>query len=84
MSQPKNFGFGDDETLLRDSARKFFSQQAGIESLRRLVAGDHQRAYESAAPPAPWDETLWRQIVDLGWTGLAVPEAHGGAAMKMV
>ena len=84
MTQPRNFGFGEDETMLRDSARKFLGDHAGIEALRRLVARDHRAAYESAVAPAPWDEALWRQMVALGWTTLAVPEAAGGAGMKMV
>jgi alkylation response protein AidB-like acyl-CoA dehydrogenase len=84
MSQPRNFGFGDDEQLLRDTARKFLADHFGIETLRRLVARDHRQAYESAVPPAPYDEELWRQMVELGWTALAVPEAAGGAGMKMV
>jgi alkylation response protein AidB-like acyl-CoA dehydrogenase len=84
MSQPRNFGFGEDETILRDSARKFFGDHAGVEALRRLVARDHKQAYESAVQPAPWDETLWRQMIDLGWPALAAPEAAGGVAMKMV
>jgi alkylation response protein AidB-like acyl-CoA dehydrogenase len=83
MTQPRNFGFGEDEQLIRDSARKFLSENAGIESLRRLVARDH-RAYERATPPAPYDEQLWRQMIELGWTSLAVPEAAGGSGMKMV
>ena len=84
MSQPRNFGFGEDETILRDSARKFLADNAGVETLRRLVARDHKQAYESAVPPAPWDEKLWRQMVELGWAGLAVPEKAGGVGMKMV
>jgi len=84
MTQPRNFGFGEDETLLRDSVRKFLGDHAGVEALRRLVARDHHAAYESAVPPAPWDEALWRQMVDLGWSSLAVPESAGGMGMKMV
>jgi alkylation response protein AidB-like acyl-CoA dehydrogenase len=84
MTQPRNFGFGPDEELLRDTARKFLADHFGIETLRRLVARDHREAYEQAVPPAPWDERLWRQMVELGWTTLAVPEAAGGAGMKMV
>ena len=84
MTQPRNFGFGEDETILRDSARKFFADNAGVESLRRLVARDHKQAYESAVQPAPWDEGLWQQMVALGWTALAAPEAAGGVGMKMV
>jgi alkylation response protein AidB-like acyl-CoA dehydrogenase len=84
MTQPRNFGFGQDEQLLRDTVRQFLADNFGVETLRRLVARDHREAYESAVPPAPWDEGLWRQMVELGWSALAVPEAAGGAGMKMV
>jgi len=84
MTQPRNFGFGEDETMLRDAARKLLAEQFGIETLRRLVARDHHSAYASAVQPAPWDEGLWRQMGELGWTALAVPERAGGVGMKMV
>lgn len=84
MAQPKDFGFGAEEQMVRDSARKLLKDTAGIESLRALVARDHKAAYESAVQPAPWDERLWRQMVELGWTALAVPEDAGGAGMRMV
>jgi alkylation response protein AidB-like acyl-CoA dehydrogenase len=84
MTQPRNFGFGLDEALLRDTARRFLAEHFGIETLRRLVARDAREAYEQAVAPAPWDERLWQQMVELGWTTLAVPEAAGGAGMKMV
>jgi hypothetical protein len=44
MTQPRNFGFGEDETILRDSARKFLADNASVEALRRLVARDHKQA----------------------------------------
>ncbi len=84
MAQPKDFGFGSEEQMVRDSARKLLKDTAGIETLRALVARDHKSAYESAVQPAPWDERLWRQMIELGWTALAVPEDAGGAGMKMV
>jgi alkylation response protein AidB-like acyl-CoA dehydrogenase len=84
MSQPRDFGFAEDEQMLRDSARKFLSDNAGIETLRRSVARDPHEAYEGAVPPLTYDAELWRKIVELGWTSLAVPEDAGGAGMKMV
>ena len=59
MAQPKNFGFGEEEQMVRDSARKLLRDQAGIERLRALVAKDHVQAYESKIQPAPFDEKLW-------------------------
>jgi alkylation response protein AidB-like acyl-CoA dehydrogenase len=84
MALTKDFGFGPDEQLVRDQARKFLRDNFGIERLRKLVAADHHEAYESAVQPAPWDRDLWRQMVELGWTALAVPESAGGVGMKTI
>jgi alkylation response protein AidB-like acyl-CoA dehydrogenase len=84
MSQPRDFGFREEEQMVRDSARKLLSENAGIERLRKLVAANHHQAYESDVPPDSYDQALWRQMVDLGWTALSVPESAGGAGMKMV
>jgi alkylation response protein AidB-like acyl-CoA dehydrogenase len=82
MALTKDFGFGPDEQLVRDQARKFLRDSFPIDKLRALVARDHHEAYESAVQPAAWDRDLWRQMVELGWTGLAVPESAGGLGMK--
>lgn len=84
MAQPKDFGFGSEEQMLRDSARKFLKDNSPIEKLRTLVAKDHKQAYESEVQPLAWDERVWKQMVELGWTALAVPESAGGAGMKMI
>jgi alkylation response protein AidB-like acyl-CoA dehydrogenase len=84
MAQPKDFGFGSEEQMLRDSARKFLKDNSPIEKLRALVARDHKLAYESPVQPVAWDEKIWKQMVELGWTALAVPESAGGAGMKMI
>ena len=84
MAQPKDFGFGSEEQMVRDSARKFLKENAGIETLRAMVARDHKTAYESDVQPAAYDQRLWAQIVELGWPALAVPEDAGGVGMKMI
>jgi alkylation response protein AidB-like acyl-CoA dehydrogenase len=82
MALTKDFGFGPDEQLVRDQARKFLRDSFPVDKLRTLVAKDHHEAYESAVQPAAWDRDLWKQMVELGWTGLAVPESAGGLGMK--
>jgi len=84
MAQPKDFGFGSEEQMLRDSARKFLKDNSPIEKLRTLVAKDHKISYESEVQPLAWDEKIWKQMVELGWTALVVPESAGGAGMKMI
>jgi len=80
---PSDFGFGSDEEMLRDLARKFLDERLPVEKLRTLVARDPEAVYERGEPTA-WDEGVWREIVELGWTGLGVPEAAGGAALRTV
>jgi alkylation response protein AidB-like acyl-CoA dehydrogenase len=84
MAQPKDFGFGSEEQMVRDQARKLLREKAGIERLRALVAKDHHAAYEGPEPPCAWDPALWDEMVSLGWTALWVPESAGGVGMKTV
>lgn len=81
MKQPDNFGFGEEAALLKASARKFFSEKFPTTTLHALVAGDHSPERSSECL---WDRELWREMVDLGWTMLAVPEAAGGVGMPAV
>jgi len=82
VEAPRNFGFGEEEAMLRDLARRFLSENLPVQKLRELVAGDPDAAYERGER-APWDEGLWKQIVELGWTGLAVPESDGGSGTSL-
>jgi alkylation response protein AidB-like acyl-CoA dehydrogenase len=81
MAQPDNFGFGEEATLLKESARKFFAEKFPTAKLHALVAGDHNPDRMSECQ---WDRQLWQAMVDLGWTMLAVPEAAGGLGMPVV
>ena len=80
---PANFGFGEEEEMLRDLARKFLDDNMPVETLRKLVAEAPEPVYDEGQR-ARWDEALWKQIVELGWTGLAVGENEGGADISMV
>ena len=81
MTQPDNFGFNEEAALLKSSARKFFADKFPTSTLHALVAGDHRT---DRASECLWDRALWQQMVDLGWTMLAVPEASGGVGMPAV
>lgn len=81
MTQPDDFGFGEEAALLKASARKFFSDKFPTSTLHALVAGDHR---PERASQCLWDRELWQQMIALGWTMLAVPEAAGGVGMPAV
>ena len=81
MTQPKNFGFNEDEKALKEVALNFFRDEFPTDKLHKLVASnsDPERPAECC-----WDKSLWRQIVDLGWLMTAVPEKSGGLGMSAV
>jgi alkylation response protein AidB-like acyl-CoA dehydrogenase len=78
MAQPDNFDFGEEAALLKNSARKFFEDNFSTDTLHSLVAQDPEPL---RTPQCLWREDLWQQLVALGWTSLAVPEAAGGLGM---
>ena len=81
MAQPDNFEFGEEASLLKESARKFFADNFSTSTLHSLVAADPNPERMS---DCAWDMGLWQQMVDLGWTMLAVPESAGGVGMPVV
>ena len=68
-----NFGFTPEQNLLREQARRFLDDRAPMAAVRA-----------AAASAAGYDTDLWREIAALGWTGLVVPEAHGGSGLGWV
>ncbi len=68
-----NFGFTDEQELLRQEVRKVLDAQAPMAEVRRL-----------AETPEGFSRELWKQMGELGWLGLTIPEAHGGAGLGWV
>ena len=82
-AQPLDFGFGSDEALLREQARKLLDEFAAPSALRKLVGKDPAAVYTRGDLPG-FDAAVWQRCVELGWTGLLVPETCGGIGAKMV
>jgi alkylation response protein AidB-like acyl-CoA dehydrogenase len=68
-----DFGFSEEQELLRAEVRKFLAEHAPSAELRRI-----------AESPDGFSRALWKQIAELGWLGLTIPEAHGGAGLGFV
>lgn len=60
----------EDETMLRDAARGFLDDAAPVKAFR---------AVRDAG--TGFDRGLWREMAQMGWAGVLVPEAQGGADM---
>jgi len=55
--------------MLKTSAKEFFSGNAPISSLRKLRDDKSELGY---------DQRVWNEMAEMGWTGLVFPEAYGG------
>ena len=62
-----NFSLGEEQRLLRDSAERFVRETCALDRRRALVAGE-----------PGYSERTWRQMAELGWLGVNVPEPYGG------
>jgi len=67
------FAHSEEQQLIRDSARSLLAERAGSAQLRRALD-----------QPGGYDAQLWRTMGELGWTGLAIPQAYGGAGLGWV
>jgi alkylation response protein AidB-like acyl-CoA dehydrogenase len=63
----------EEQELLKNSAREFLEQSFGADVIRDLEKSDAGFSHET-----------WKQMADLGWLGLPLPEEHGGSAMGAV
>jgi alkylation response protein AidB-like acyl-CoA dehydrogenase len=58
-----------EQTLLRDNALEFARNRLPVNNLRRL---------RDTHDPVGFDREAWREMAELGWTGMLIPEEHGG------
>jgi alkylation response protein AidB-like acyl-CoA dehydrogenase len=65
----------DEQMMLRDSVRSFLTENAPVEHLRRMRDSRHPQGFSRA---------LWKSFVDLGLTGVIVPEAYSGLGLGYV
>ena len=65
----------EEQAMLRDSARDFLADHAPIQQLRQL---------RDSADADGFSRPLWRQFASMGFTGVLVPEAHGGLGLGHV
>src|SRR5262247_2872701 len=68
-----NFGFNEEQELLRSTARKFFENECPSAVVRDLMDR-----------PEGMSPELWKRIAEQGWLGLVLPEAYGGLGLGFV
>jgi alkylation response protein AidB-like acyl-CoA dehydrogenase len=57
----------EDQKLIQEAAREFLAARCPVSHVRAM-----------ADDPLGYAPEIWKEMMELGWTGLAVPEDHGG------
>jgi alkylation response protein AidB-like acyl-CoA dehydrogenase len=57
----------EEQQLLRDSARSLLQKSYPVTTLRELRDEGKE-----------WSPEIWKSMVEMGWTGILIPEAYGG------
>ncbi len=63
----------DEQAMVRDSARSFLAAECTPALVRQMELD-----------PLGYDRALWGKSAELGWPGLALPEAYGGSDLPLV
>lgn len=65
-----DFDLTSDQVALSSSVRDFLTKEYPREVMRRIADSD-----------VGFDRDLWQKVGGLGWAGLIIPEAYGGAGL---
>jgi alkylation response protein AidB-like acyl-CoA dehydrogenase len=67
------FTFSEEQDALRDAVRSFLEKESPPAYVRSMM--DDERGFT---------DEVWHQVVELGWTGLLVPDDLGGLGLGLV
>ena len=67
-----NFDFTEDQHEIKRTARELLAKRSGLEQVREAAEGE------------AYDESLFTELRELGWTGIAIDEQYGGAGLGVV
>lgn len=59
----------EDQQMLAESAKGFLGEHAPVAALRKL---------RDEKSPDGYSKELWAKFAEMGWTGMVIPEKHGG------
>ena len=60
----------EEQQMLSDSAKDFAANRTPV---------NHFRSLRDNNDPLNWDKDVWKEMVDLGWSGILIPEEFGGS-----
>lgn len=71
--QQMNFGFTEEQEMLRDQVRRFLAQKCPSETVREIM-----KTSEGYSPD------LWKEMAELGWLGLVISPEYDGVGLGWV
>ena len=60
----------EEQQMLSDSAKDFAANRTPV---------NHFRSLRDNNDPLNWDKDVWKEMVDLGWAGILIPQEFGGS-----
>lgn len=72
MDHLGRMGLSEEQADLLEVAENFCREKSPIEKVRKLM--EDERGY---------DPDVWKEIAELGWLGIAIPEEYGGAGLGL-
>ena len=61
----------EEQEFLRDTAKDFAQERTPVA---------HFRSLRDNNDPNLWDKDIWQEMVNLGWSGILIPEEFGGSS----
>ena len=65
----------EDQQMFRDATKRFAAERAPVAQLRKL---------RDQNDGVGFDRDVWKEMAQMGWAGVLVPEEHGGAGFGYV
>lgn len=65
----------EDQLMFRDAAKRFAAERAPVAQLRKLRDENDADGFS---------REVWKQMAEMGWAGVLVPEEHGGVGFGYV
>src|SRR6056300_1840502 len=65
-----NLDFSEDQKFLQSEAKKFLEKEESVKRSRKVLEGT-----------GSFDNDLWHKIIELGWTGIRIPEEYDGLGL---
>ena len=69
-----DFSYTEEQDMVRDTVKNFIENEYPLDSLREFRENNKEE----------FDADMWKKMSELGWMGLAIPEAYGGSDLAFL